>query len=227
MKALTITSKSVTREVLLGMARRVPGAWIGIRIAALLLLLEGWKSTKIAGLFGISRWSMVKWIHKVNKEGIGGIPDKPRSGRPCRLDEKVLKDLEEALEKSPVEFGLKRNRWDGIVQNDKGNTDGFINTLRTIRYRFKETLIDIWVDNARWHKGNKVNDFLCLHKELRINYIPKYHPELNKQEVLWRFMRYEETTDTYYESFEELKIAIFKRSQRWKPHKVRSLCHLN
>jgi transposase len=115
MKALTITSKTITREVLLGMARRVPGAWIGIRIAAMLLLLEGWKSTKIAGLFGISRWSMVKWIHKVNKEGLEGIPDKPRTGRPCRLDDNVLKDLEEALEKSPVEFGLKRNRWDGIV----------------------------------------------------------------------------------------------------------------
>ena len=115
MKALTITSKSVTREFLLEMAIRVPGAWIGIRIAAMLLLLEGWKSTKIAELFGISRWSMVKWIHKVNKEGLGGIPDKPRPGRPCRLDEKVLKDLEKALEKSPVEFGLKRNRWDGIV----------------------------------------------------------------------------------------------------------------
>ena len=115
MKALTITSESVTREVLLEMAGRVPGAWIGIRIAAILLLLEGWKSTKIAGLFGISRWSMVKWIHKVNKEGLAGIPDKTRPGRPCRLDEKVLKDLEEALEKSPVEFGLKRNRWDGIV----------------------------------------------------------------------------------------------------------------
>ena len=28
-------------------------------------------------------------------------------------------------------------------------------------------------------------------------------------------------------SFEALKIAVFKRSQRWKPHKVRSLCHLN
>jgi len=115
MKALTIIKEGVTKEALLGMAERIPGAWIGIRIAAILLLLEGLKSTKIAELFGISRWSMVKWIHKVNKEGIEGIPDKPRSGRPCRLDDNVLKDLEEALEKSPVEFGLKRNRWDGIM----------------------------------------------------------------------------------------------------------------
>lgn len=115
MKALTITDDIVTREVLLGMARRIPGAWVGIRIAALLLLLEGWKSTQIAGLFGISRWSMVKWIHRVNEEGLAGIPDKKRPGRPSRLTEKIQKELEEALEKSPMEFGLKRNRWDGIV----------------------------------------------------------------------------------------------------------------
>lgn len=115
MKALTITDKSVTKEALMEMADRIPGAWLGIRIAALLLFLEGWSSTKIAQFFGISRWSMVKWIHRVNKEGLSGIPDKHRSGRPCLLTEEVQKEFELALEKSPQEFGLKRNRWDGLV----------------------------------------------------------------------------------------------------------------
>ena len=115
----------------------------------------------------------------------------------------------------------------GIIQNEKGNTDGFINTLRHILYRFKGTIIEIWVDNARWHKGKKVDDFLGEHKNVNVLFIPKYHPELNKQEYVWRWIRYEETTNTYYESFEELKIAVLKRSQRWKPKKILSLCHLN
>lgn len=38
-------------------------------------------------------------------------------------------------------------------------------------------------------------------------------------------MRYEETTDTYYETFEELVSSVFKRSQTWKPKKIMSLCH--
>ena len=54
----------------------------------------------------------------------------------------------------------------GIIQNEKGNTDGFINTLRHILYRFKGTIIEIWVDNARWHKGKKVDDFLGEHKNV-------------------------------------------------------------
>lgn len=115
----------------------------------------------------------------------------------------------------------------GMVKNEKGNTDGFINTLRNILYRYRGKIIDIWVDNACWHKGKKIDDFLNEHTEIIINYIPKYHPELNKQETLWRIMRYEETTNTYYESFEDLEFAVLRRSQIWKPKKILSLCHLN
>jgi len=115
MKALTITNKSVTRETLLEMAGKIPGAWIGLRIAAMLLLLQGWRSSQIARLFDLTRWSVVKWIHRVNEQGLSGLEEKKRPGRPCRLDQRIQRDLERALEKDPREFGLKRNRWDGIV----------------------------------------------------------------------------------------------------------------
>ena len=115
MKALTITNKSVTRKALLKMAEKTPGAWIGLRIAAILLLLEGWKSSQIAELFDLTRWSVVKWIHRVNEKGVSGLEEKKRPGRPCRFDERIQQELEKALEKDPRNFGLKRNRWDGIV----------------------------------------------------------------------------------------------------------------
>ena len=38
-----------------------------------------------------------------------------RPGRPCRINEGIQKDLEKALERDPREFGLRRNRWAGIV----------------------------------------------------------------------------------------------------------------
>jgi transposase len=115
MKALTVTNKSLTREALLEMAAKTPGAWIGIRIAALLLLLEGWKSSQIARLFGLTRWSVVRWIQRANEKGVSGVAEKKQSGRPCRIDEQIQKVLEKDLEKSPRELGLKRNRWDGVV----------------------------------------------------------------------------------------------------------------
>ena len=115
MKALTITNKAITREALVHMAEEIPGAWIGFRIAAILLVLDGWKSSQIARLFAVSRWSVVKWIQRVNEQGVSGLEEKERSGRPCRLDPNVQQELEKALEREPREFGLKRNRWDGIV----------------------------------------------------------------------------------------------------------------
>ena len=115
MKSLEITNKEVTRESLLRMAERVPGAWIGLRIAALLLMLEGWKSTQIAKLFGLTRWSVVKWVRRINVQGVEGVREVQRSGRPPRLGTEVQKALDEVLQKSPRSLGLKRNRWDGVV----------------------------------------------------------------------------------------------------------------
>jgi len=113
----------------------------------------------------------------------------------------------------------------GMMRQEKGNTDGFLIMLKKILCRYKGIIIDLWVDQARWHKGKRVVEFLCHHSRLKINYIPKYHPDFNLQEVLWRTMRYEETTNTYYETFEDLVNAVFSRSQRWKPQKILSLCH--
>ena len=113
----------------------------------------------------------------------------------------------------------------GMVRQEKGNTDGFLIMLKKVLCRYKGIIIDLWVDQARWHKGKRVVEFLCHHSRLKINYIPKYHPDFNLQEILWRTMRYEETTNTYYETFEDLVNAVFSRSQRWKPQKILSLCH--
>jgi transposase len=115
MKALEIGNKSVTREALLKMAERVPGAWIGLRIAGILLLLEGWKSTQIAKLFGLTRWSVVKWVQRINAQGVEAVRDVQRPGRPPRLDAEIQQALEEVLQKNPRSLGLKRNRWDGVV----------------------------------------------------------------------------------------------------------------
>jgi transposase len=115
MKALTLSHKELTREALLRKAEEIPGAWVGIRIAAFLLVLAGWKSTQIADLFGLSRWGAVKLIQKANREGIEAVEDHQRSGRPSQFDEKVLKQLDEALSKSPQDYALSRNRWDGVV----------------------------------------------------------------------------------------------------------------
>ena len=114
----------------------------------------------------------------------------------------------------------------GMVKQPKGNTDGFLAMLTTILSRYKQVVIELWVDHARWHKGKRIIEFLGIHRRLKIEYIPKYHPELNFQERLWRMMRYEETTNTYYETLEQMKLSVFNRSRKWRPDKILSLCNV-
>ena len=115
MRALELSNKRVSRESLLKMAEMVPGAWVGIRITGLLLMLSGWRSTQVAALFGLSRWGVVKWIQHANKEATAMVEDQERPGRPSRISESCKDDLAKALQSPPKHFGIQRSRWDGLV----------------------------------------------------------------------------------------------------------------
>jgi transposase len=97
------------------MAEMVPGAWIGIRIASLLLIQSRWHSTRVVALFGFSQWGVVKWIRHANTEGTAMVEDQDRPGRSSRLRNVCKRDLEKALQMPPKEFGIQRVRWDGVV----------------------------------------------------------------------------------------------------------------
>ena len=114
----------------------------------------------------------------------------------------------------------------GMLKIISGNRHSFLDFLSHIKNKFKNKIIDLWVDGPPWHKGDNVRSFCRIHKNIKIHYLPAYHPNLNYQERLWRIMRYEETTSVYFESLDQLKKAVFKRSQRWKPNKIASLCQL-
>lgn len=115
MKRLTIKNRAITRETLLAEAERIDGAWTGLRITSLLLIMAGWSSASVAKLFNLSRTSVTNWIKKANKEGLKSIQDKPRSGRPALLNENIFLILKEALRKSPQEFGFNRLHWDSTL----------------------------------------------------------------------------------------------------------------
>lgn len=110
---LQLTHPETTRERLIAYSRKVPGAYIGIKIAALLLLQEGQRPGWIITVLGLTRQSLNQWIHKVNREGLTALQDKPRTGRPTRLAPKVATQLQKDLEKTPQEFGFTRAQWDG------------------------------------------------------------------------------------------------------------------
>ena len=110
---LMLTHPSAKRERLVHLVEQIPGAWIGMKIAALLLILEGQRPGWICQVLGVTRMSLNRWIHGVNAEGVETLKPKAKPGRPSQLDSRVEKVLEKQLEQSPESFGLNRARWDG------------------------------------------------------------------------------------------------------------------
>lgn len=104
----------------------------------------------------------------------------------------------------------------------QGNTAAFLDFLENILIAYRTQLIQLWVDNASWHKGDRVMTFLKNHTRLKLFYHPPYHPELNCQETVWKRIRYEITTNCYREKIEHLEQAIFSRVKEWSNEKVKS-----
>jgi putative transposase len=77
------------------------------RYRALYLYLSGKSFEKITEISGLCRSSAYRLVHVYRKEGLSGIPDSPRNGRPQRLSkqqEAALRDL--ILTKGPEDVGL-------------------------------------------------------------------------------------------------------------------------
>ena len=113
MKALSLTHHEATREKLLGLAKQVSGARVGLKIAALLLVLEGQRPGQVSASLGLSRVTLERWIHDVNCNGVQALAPKPRPGRRTQLTPALREQLQRDLEKPPREFGLQRASWDG------------------------------------------------------------------------------------------------------------------
>jgi transposase len=111
--SLMLTHPDASRERLLALARKIPGAYIGIKIAALLLILEGQRPGWVSRVLGLTRQSLNVWMHNVNERGLMSLKPMPKPGRPGRLTPELQQELDRQLEKSPLEVGLNRARWDG------------------------------------------------------------------------------------------------------------------
>lgn len=113
MKTAYIIQSKLTKGKLVALAKEIPGAWIGLKIAAILLFLEGQRPSWISDVLGLTRMSLNRWMRAVDKGGIEAIRPKQKTGRPARLFPKIAEQVKEHMEQSPQKFGLNRVRWDG------------------------------------------------------------------------------------------------------------------
>jgi hypothetical protein len=68
-------------------ARRERDGRVSARLLALANALEGLPREGAARLAGMTGQTLGDWVHRYNAEGVEGLRDRPRAGRPCALDE--------------------------------------------------------------------------------------------------------------------------------------------
>lgn len=101
------------KRELIALAKAIPGAKIGLKIAALLLMIEGQRPGWISEVLGLTRMTLNRGVRGLNEKGAEALKEKPRSGRPARVTAKVTERIEKDLEQSPEDLGINRVRWDG------------------------------------------------------------------------------------------------------------------
>jgi transposase len=69
------------------LARRERDGCVSARLLALANALEGIPREEAARLAGMTGQTLGDWVHRYNVEGVEGLRDRPRPGRPCALDE--------------------------------------------------------------------------------------------------------------------------------------------
>ena len=73
--------------------------------------------------------------------------------------------------------------------SDKANSDATISHLEDILTAYPDRPILIVWDQARYHTSKKVRQWVDEHPRLTVLLLPKYAPELNPVEQIWRVVK--------------------------------------
>lgn len=91
--------------------------------------------------------------------------------------------------------------------------------LKKLSRKIKEDFILI-MDGAGWHKSKN----LIIPKNIQIELLPPYCPELNPVERLWRYIKDNVIKNKIFETLPELELAVCKFVKNLSLDVVRSVC---
>lgn len=116
---------------------------------------------------------------------------------------------------------------EGMIRVPKGDRKGFLAILRHLHRRLHGHTIWLYVDRARWHKGEVLDRFLRVHSRIHLEYLPPYQPALNMQERIWKQVRYEATTNRWFKTLDVTWTTVRQTVRHWSPHKIQRLCNIH
>jgi len=90
-----------TLEQLHDLVQAIPQKRLWRRVQTVVLATQGWTAQDIADALGCSLKAVKNWVGQYNRGGIPALHERPRSGRPLRLDPQEYPRLKQRLEDPP------------------------------------------------------------------------------------------------------------------------------
>src|SRR3970040_964015 len=106
MRALTIADSATIILGLQDEIRRSEESRYDHRLHGVLLVAQGMTCPQVAALLGDAPRSVEYWVRRFEQSGLAGLREGERSGRPGRLNEKQLREINSALRRMARELGL-------------------------------------------------------------------------------------------------------------------------
>lgn len=113
MKPLTIANAQTMVLGLQDEIRRSHESRYDHRLHGVLLVAQGMTCPEVARLLGDSSRMVEYWVRRFEQDGLAGLVEGDRSGRPRRLNETQLAEIGAALRQPPEKTGFSANLWDG------------------------------------------------------------------------------------------------------------------
>ena len=85
------------------------------RLHVVLYVLQGASAYEAARIYGDSPRAIEYWGHRLLTQGLAGLWEGDRTGRPSRLSPSDRERLRNDIQRSPRELGYGQNLWDGLL----------------------------------------------------------------------------------------------------------------
>src|SRR5512134_974230 len=113
MRALRIADSATIVLGLQDEIRRSEESRYDHRLHGVLLVAQGMSCPEVSRLLGDSPRTVEYWVRRFEERGLAGLVEGERSGRPRRLDDKQLEEINSVLRQTPKSVGITSGLWDG------------------------------------------------------------------------------------------------------------------
>jgi len=100
-RKIEVTRLDLSARQLRRLATRCQDGRAACRILAIAHVLEGASRADAAAACGMDRQTLRDWVHRYNLEGVAGLEDAQRSGRPPALSDEQMQDLKDLVLAGP------------------------------------------------------------------------------------------------------------------------------